>query len=164
MDPQGKRLAALGLAFKGGTDDVRESPALSIIKSLLREGCEIVAYDPAANERAAETLSDAGLTFAGSAYEAAEQADGLLILTDWEEFAELDLARLRNELALSDRHRRPESIRSGKSGRKRVVLLQHRPSGRYSEKGCGCHTEGGINDGARVEWRRPSPGMKSSVV
>ena len=95
---KGKRLATLGLAFKGGTDDIRESPALAIIKSLLREGCEIVAYDPAANERAAEAFSDAGLTFAGSAYEAATQADGLLILTDWEEFAELDLARVRTAL------------------------------------------------------------------
>jgi UDPglucose 6-dehydrogenase len=95
---KGKRLAVLGLAFKGGTDDVRESPALSIVKSLLREGSEIVAYDPAATIRAAEMFQDAGLTFAGSAYEAAAQADGLLILTDWEEFAELDLARIRTAL------------------------------------------------------------------
>ena len=49
---RGKRLAVLGLAFKGGTDDVRESPAFDIIRMLLAEGCTIVAFDPAATERA----------------------------------------------------------------------------------------------------------------
>jgi UDPglucose 6-dehydrogenase len=95
---KGKRLAVLGLAFKGGTDDVRESPALAIVQSLLREGCEIVAYDPAASTRTAEIVVDQRLTFAQSAYNAAEQADALLILTDWEEFAELDLSRLHATL------------------------------------------------------------------
>ncbi len=55
---KGKRLGVLGLAFKGGTDDVRESPALAIIESLVAEGCEIQAYDPAAMERAREVLAD----------------------------------------------------------------------------------------------------------
>jgi UDPglucose 6-dehydrogenase len=95
---KGKRLAVLGLAFKGGTDDVRESPALAIVQALLREGCRIVAYDPAAADRAAELIMDQRLTFARSAYSAAEQADALLILTDWEEFAELDLSRLHGAL------------------------------------------------------------------
>jgi UDPglucose 6-dehydrogenase len=95
---KGKRLAVLGLAFKGGTDDVRESPALAIVKSLLHEGCAIVAYDPAAAARTAEIIADQRLSFARSAYEAAEQADALLILTDWEEFAELDLSRLHAAL------------------------------------------------------------------
>ena len=95
---KGKRLAVLGLAFKGGTDDVRESPALAIVQALLREGCEIAAYDPAAASRAAEIITDQRLTFAKSAYGAAEQADALLILTDWEEFAELDLSRLHTAL------------------------------------------------------------------
>jgi UDPglucose 6-dehydrogenase len=95
---KGKRLAVLGLAFKGGTDDVRESPAVAIIKSLLKEGCEIVAYDPAAMDRAAELLPGKSLSFANSAYEAATRADALLILTDWEEFASLDLNRLHAEL------------------------------------------------------------------
>jgi UDPglucose 6-dehydrogenase len=95
---RGKRLAVLGLAFKGGTDDVRESPALAIVQALLREGCGIVAYDPAAADRAAELITDRRLTFAKSAYGAAEHADALLILTDWEEFAELDLSRLHTAL------------------------------------------------------------------
>ncbi len=95
---KGKRLAVLGLAFKGGTDDVRDSPAIAVIRMLLKERCEIVAYDPAATERARKEFADAPITFADSAYEAAEKADALLILTDWEEFAALDFQRLRQAL------------------------------------------------------------------
>src|ERR1700691_331733 len=91
---RGKRLGVLGLAFKGGTDDIRESPALLLVQELLREGCRVCAYDPAAMERAKEVLQ-AGVEFAADAYEAATGADALLILTEWEEFAALDLDRLR---------------------------------------------------------------------
>ena len=94
---RGKKLGVLGLAFKGGTDDIRESPAILLIKSLQAEGCEICAYDPAAQERAKETLNSS-IQHAESAYEAAEGADALLILTEWEEFASLDLERLRAAL------------------------------------------------------------------
>ena len=96
---RGKKLAVLGLAFKGGTDDVRESPAISVVKSLLNEGCEIRAYDPAATERARAVLPSTGVTYLSSAYEAATGADAVLILTDWEEFSTLDLERLRSALA-----------------------------------------------------------------
>ncbi|MGA2961095.1 MAG: UDP-glucose/GDP-mannose dehydrogenase family protein [Candidatus Korobacteraceae bacterium] len=95
---KGKRLAVLGLAFKGGTDDIRDSPAIAVIRMLMKERCEIVAYDPAAMERARKEFADAPITFAETAYEAAEKADALLILTDWEEFAALDLQRLRRAL------------------------------------------------------------------
>jgi UDPglucose 6-dehydrogenase len=91
---RGKRLGVLGLAFKGGTDDIRESPALLLVQELLREGCHVCAYDPAAMERAKEVLKS-GVEFAADAYEAATGADALLILTEWEEFAALDLERLR---------------------------------------------------------------------
>jgi len=94
---RGKHLGVLGLAFKGGTDDIRESPALFLVQALLQEGSKITAYDPAAMERTQETMSS-GITFANSAYEAAHGTDALLILTEWEEFANLDLNRLRNEL------------------------------------------------------------------
>jgi UDPglucose 6-dehydrogenase len=94
---RGKNLGVLGLAFKGGTDDIRESPALFLVQALLQEGCKITAYDPAAMERTQEAMSS-GITFANSAYEAAHGADALLILTEWEEFANLDLPRLRQEL------------------------------------------------------------------
>ena len=94
---RGKNLGVLGLAFKGGTDDIRESPALFLVKALMQEGCKITAYDPAAMERVQEVIPS-GLSFANSAYEAAHGADALLILTEWEEFANLDLNRLRQEL------------------------------------------------------------------
>jgi len=94
---RGKNLGVLGLAFKGGTDDIRESPAIFLVQALLQEGCKITAYDPAAMERTQEVMNS-GIAFANSAYEAARGADALLILTEWEEFANLDLNRLRNEL------------------------------------------------------------------
>ncbi|MGB2604457.1 MAG: UDP-glucose/GDP-mannose dehydrogenase family protein [Candidatus Sulfotelmatobacter sp.] len=94
---RGKHLGVLGLAFKGGTDDIRESPAVFLVQSLLQEGCKITAYDPAAMERTQEAMNS-NLKYAGSAYEAASGADALLILTEWEEFANLDLNRLSREL------------------------------------------------------------------
>jgi UDPglucose 6-dehydrogenase len=94
---RGKNLGVLGLAFKGGTDDIRESPALFLVQALLQEGSKITAYDPAAMERTQEVMTS-GITYANSPYEAAHNADALLILTEWEEFANLDLNRLRQEL------------------------------------------------------------------
>ncbi len=96
---RGKRLAVLGLAFKGETDDIRESPALDLVEMLLAEGCSIRAYDPAAMERAKSALPATDrLQYAEDAYGAAKDADALLVLTDWKEFAELDFARLRQAL------------------------------------------------------------------
>jgi len=92
-----KRLAILGLAFKDGTDDVRDSPAIEIVKDLLEEGCDIVAFDPAAMERTKSILGDS-ISYAPDAYAAAKGADALLILTEWKEFACLDLPRLRELL------------------------------------------------------------------
>jgi len=94
---RGKRLAVLGLAFKGGTDDIRESPAILLVQTLLQEGCRISAYDPAAEGRAKEVLNSS-VEFADSPYAAARGADALLILTEWDEFATLDLARLHGQL------------------------------------------------------------------
>jgi UDPglucose 6-dehydrogenase len=92
---RGKRLAALGLAFKGDTDDIRESPALDVIRRLLEAGACITAYDPAATERAkAELPPSDKMRYANSLYEAAHDADAVLILTDWKEFAEIDLPEL----------------------------------------------------------------------
>jgi UDPglucose 6-dehydrogenase len=94
-----KKLGVLGLAFKGGTDDIRESPALEIIQMLIEAGASIVAYDPAAIERAkAEMPPHATLQYTDDPYVAADNADALLILTDWAEFTRLDLKRLRYTL------------------------------------------------------------------
>jgi UDPglucose 6-dehydrogenase len=96
---RGKRLAALGLAFKGGTDDVRESPAIDVIQRLLAAGASVVAFDPAAQERARELLPESEkMHYASGIYEAAHKADAVLILTDWKDFGEIDLARLSSEV------------------------------------------------------------------
>ncbi len=90
-----KRIAALGLSFKGDTDDIRESPALDVIGRLLEAGATVTAYDPAAMAHAQELLpASSNLHYADSIYEAAKDADAVLILTDWKEFAEIDLDRL----------------------------------------------------------------------
>jgi UDPglucose 6-dehydrogenase len=92
---RGKRLAALGLAYKGDTDDIRESPAIYVIGKLLEAGALITAYDPAAMERAKEVLPPSEkMRYAEDIYSAAKDADAVLILTDWKEFAEMDLVRL----------------------------------------------------------------------
>jgi len=92
---RGKRLGVLGLAFKGETDDIRESPAVDLVEMLLAEGCFINAYDPAAIKRTEQELAPSlQLTYAEDAYSAAVDADALLILTDWKEFSHLDLKRL----------------------------------------------------------------------
>ena len=95
---RGKRLGVLGLAFKGGTDDIRESPALSVVESLLDEGAEVVAYDPAAIPRAQAVLPERGVTYVDNVYQVADGVDALLILTDWEEFADLDFQRVQRLL------------------------------------------------------------------
>ena len=96
---RGKRLAVLGLSFKGGTDDIRESPAMDLVEMLLAEGCSLVAYDPAAMKRAElELPPSAQLRYAKNVDDAVKDADALLILTDWDEFARLDLERLRGAL------------------------------------------------------------------
>src|SRR6185312_5004069 len=94
---KGKRLAVLGLAFKSGTDDIRESPAINVIQELLQRDCQIVAYDPAAMERTRAVLGDS-ISYAPDAYSAMQDADALLILTEWKEFAALDLAMVKKLL------------------------------------------------------------------
>jgi UDPglucose 6-dehydrogenase len=96
---RGKRLGVLGLAFKGGTDDIRDSPAIALVEMLLAERCSLAVYDPAAMQRAMEILPAGNqLRYVHSSYEAAEDADALVILTDWAEFAELELPRLNQTL------------------------------------------------------------------
>jgi UDPglucose 6-dehydrogenase len=96
---KGKQVGVLGLAFKGGTDDVRESPAISVVRSLLAEGCHVSVFDPAAMEKARAVLpSDENLVYATDEFAAAHDAHALLIVTEWPQFATLDLARLRREM------------------------------------------------------------------
>lgn len=85
----GKRVALLGLAFKPGTDDMRESPAVPIARELRRRGAHVVAYDPAAMDEARKAFGAEGPVFAASTQEAIRGADAVLLVTRWAEFAEL---------------------------------------------------------------------------
>ena len=87
-------IAVLGSAFKGGTDDCRESPAVQIIQILLAHDAHIRLYDPEAMENTKMLLKDA-VIYCSSAYEAIGGADVLAVLTDWAEFKELDLAKIK---------------------------------------------------------------------
>ena len=92
---RGKRIGVLGLAFKGGTDDIRDSPALDIVEQLLKEGSSVSVYDPAAAGRSKEVIPpSANMIYADDPYAAAQDADALVILSDWQEFGELDLDKL----------------------------------------------------------------------
>jgi UDPglucose 6-dehydrogenase len=93
---RGATAAVLGLSFKADTDDVRESPALYIVRALLGRGCRVRAYDPAAMEACRPQLPE--VTFCANPYEAAAGADGLVILTEWNQFRKLRFDELRRVL------------------------------------------------------------------
>jgi UDPglucose 6-dehydrogenase len=95
---QGKKLGVLGLAFKGGTDDIRESPAIHLVRSFLEEGSTVVAFDPAATKNAQAVLQSENLSFVDDPYKTAEMADALVILTDWPDFTQLDLLEIKQKM------------------------------------------------------------------
>ncbi|MFA6131878.1 MAG: UDP-glucose/GDP-mannose dehydrogenase family protein [Patescibacteria group bacterium] len=94
---KGRTLAVWGLSYKGGTDDIRESAAIDIVKRLFANGAEVIVYDPMAAERAKEVLSDRVL-FAPTAVDAVEGAEALLVLTDWPEFREVSFDAVRERM------------------------------------------------------------------
>jgi len=89
-----KEIGILGLAFKPNTDDMRFAPSIDIISYLQKEGAKIKAYDPEAVENAKKLLKD--VEYCKDPYEAAESADALLVLTEWNEFKELDLDKIKD--------------------------------------------------------------------
>lgn len=91
---KGKKIAILGLSFKPNTDDIREAPSIYIIKQLLKEGANISAYDPAAMEKMKKIFPD--IDYKENPYDTLGDANALLILTEWEEFKNLDLERVKN--------------------------------------------------------------------
>jgi len=93
---QGKRVAVLGLSFKPNTDDMREAPSLSIIEALQKGGAMVVASDPVAIEEARKVLVD--VEYATDPYAAAEGADAMILITEWNPFRNLDLAKLKLHL------------------------------------------------------------------
>lgn len=96
-DLHGKTLAVLGLSFKPNTDDMREAPSIPIIQKLVGKGARVVAYDPEAMENA-KTVLPRKVEYAKSAYEAAQGADAVVVLTEWNEFLQLDLVQLAQGL------------------------------------------------------------------
>ncbi|EAI6890582.1 UDP-glucose/GDP-mannose dehydrogenase family protein [Campylobacter jejuni] len=91
-DIKNPKIAVLGLAFKDGTDDCRESPAVDIVFKLLEQKVQICAYDPKAMDLAKQILGDR-IDYANSMYEAIKDADAIAILTEWKEFSSLDLKK-----------------------------------------------------------------------
>ena len=89
----GKTIAILGLAFKPETDDMREAPSIKIIEDLLKSGAKIRAYDPAAMESARRLLTD--VDYCEDEYETALGSDGLVVVTEWNQFRRLDMDRLK---------------------------------------------------------------------
>lgn len=89
----GKTLAILGLAFKQNTDDIRESPSITVARSLLNQGADVKVYDPVAMANAQSELPD--LRPCDNPYSAAEDAEAMLVLTPWNEFKQLDMKRIR---------------------------------------------------------------------
>jgi UDPglucose 6-dehydrogenase len=92
-----RTVAVLGLTFKPNTDDMREAPSIALITALQDMGAKVRAYDPAGMEQAKPLLPD--IAFAESAYACAQGADALVIVTEWEQFRALDLARLKTIMA-----------------------------------------------------------------
>jgi UDPglucose 6-dehydrogenase len=95
-DISGKRIGILGLSFKPETDDMRESPAIDIIKSILDKGGTVKAFDPVAMDEAKHYLN--GIEYAHDEYDAIEGADALVIVTEWNQFRALDMERVKSLL------------------------------------------------------------------
>lgn len=93
---KGKTIALLGLAFKWNTDDMRDAPSVDIAEALLKAGARVRAYDPVAMDAAKDLLPK--VEMAKDAYDLAQDADALLVVTEWNEFKNLDLERLRNSM------------------------------------------------------------------
>ena len=96
-DVRGRTIGILGLTFKPNTDDMREAPSLDIIRGLQDRGAHIVAFDPQGMKAARHMVE--GITFVDSAYDVATGADAVVLITEWNEFRSLDLARLKSVMA-----------------------------------------------------------------
>jgi len=113
---KGKKIAILGLAFKPDTDDMREAPSIDIIEALISDGASVVAYDPIAVKKAQMKLPKA-VVYAKDPYEAVDGADAVAVITEWNEFRQLDLVRLargmRNLVLFDGRNiYEPEKVRA----------------------------------------------------
>jgi UDPglucose 6-dehydrogenase len=92
---RGKTVGLLGLAFKPNTDDMRDAPSINLARLLLAEGAHVKAYDPVAMDVARRAMEDMHLTYCGDPYEVADGADALILVTEWNEFKQLDMQRIK---------------------------------------------------------------------
>ena len=95
-DLQGKKVGILGLAFKPNTDDMRDAPAIDIINILKNDGAIVSAYDPVSMENSKKTLSD--INYAKDMYEVADDADLLIVVTDWNDFKKIDFKKIKSQM------------------------------------------------------------------
>lgn len=113
----GKRFAVWGIAFKPGTDDIREAPSITIIEHLLSHGAEVVAFDPVAHETARKVLDDR-ITYARTAVEALDDADALVVCTDWDEFKVPEFEEMANRM-------RNRAVFDGRNIYRRSAMREH---------------------------------------
>ena len=103
---EGRLIAVLGLAFKPNTDDMREAPSIPLIQGLVERGADVAAFDPVARHQAEAILT--GITYAPDAYAAADGADAVVVVTEWDEFRALDIdtlaARMRGKVLVDLRN------------------------------------------------------------
>ena len=102
-DLNGRTFAIWGLAFKPGTDDMREAPSINVITSLIKAGARVQAFDPVANEEAAKKfpkdwISNNKLTFIDDNYRALQNVDALVLITEWKMFRNPSLAKMKDKM------------------------------------------------------------------
>ena len=96
-DISGKTFALWGLSFKPKTNDMREAPSITVIKLLLSYGAKVQAYDPQAMQTAKELFGET-IVYSNSSYDAVENADALILLTEWNEFRRPDFEKIKSKL------------------------------------------------------------------
>jgi UDPglucose 6-dehydrogenase len=95
----GKKIAVLGLSFKPNTSDIRESPAIHLVEGFIKKGAVVSAYDPAAMDEFSHIFGSDRISYAGDPYEAVDQADAMVLVTEWNEFRNLDLLKVKELMA-----------------------------------------------------------------
>ncbi len=126
-DFTGSRIAVLGATFKPNSDDVRDSPALAVVRKLVRAGAHVTVYDPEGMENAQRQQADP--VYAKSLTDAVSGADLVCVLTEWDEFRNADPGTLAALVATPQRHRRPQLPRPAAVGARRLGVPGHGPPG-----------------------------------
>ena len=128
---RGKTVAVLGVTFKPNTDDMRDAPSLVIVPMLQERGATVRAYDPQGRKHGEALLP--GVVWCESALEAADTADMLVVITEWNEFRALDLEAAKAAHARRRARRPAQRVPAGGGAAGRLPLLRHRPrQGRLS--------------------------------